>query len=66
MAQKIITPPIEICAICGEPASAFDWDYNLKYKVFCKNNHSATGRCNTRHRAVMLWNNAQKAKKTND
>jgi len=60
MAQKIKTPPIEPCAICGASAKSIDWYFRSRYRVICDNNHTATGEFNTVHRAICRWNNAQK------
>jgi hypothetical protein len=60
--QKVFTPDILPCSICGSSAGVIDWNYNLLYKVYCDNNHSTnsgTG-CITINRAVHKWNNKQK------
>lgn len=59
MAQKVVTPPIAPCAVCGAEADCIDWDFNMQYRVMCKNNHTSTGRLSTVHRAVCRWNSAQ-------
>ncbi len=56
------TPEIAKCAKCGADAKCIDWDFDMRYRVFCDNNHIATGRCNTEHRAIMKWNNNQQAR----
>jgi len=59
MSQKIYTPAIKACAKCGAPAKVLDWNFNMRYRVMCDNNHTATGECNTQHRAICRWNNKQ-------
>ena len=59
MKQRVITPPIADCAICGAKAMCIDWDFRFAYKVICDNNHVATRECGTVHRAICRWNNAQ-------
>lgn len=60
MKQKLITPPIEKC-ICGNTATALDWDDNFQWIVFCdgtcKWQFRYLGRNATRHRAICKWNN---------
>ena len=60
MAQKITTPPIAKCAACGADAKCIDWDYDFGYRVICDNNHTATGKFITSHRAICRWNTAQR------
>lgn len=59
MPQKIHTPDIKVCAICGAKAIIIDWDYDCNYRVYCDNNHTATKNCGSVHRAICKWNNAQ-------
>lgn len=59
MRQKVKTPDIATCAICGAKATALDWDYRDMWRVMCDNNHTATKECGTKHRAVCRWNAAQ-------
>ena len=59
--QPIFTPPIAKCAICGAAADVMDWNFDMNYQVMCKNNHTSTKPCGTIHRAIMKWNNKQKA-----
>ena len=62
--QRPITPPIALCAKCGAEAKCIDLD--SLWRVVCENNHKATKRCGSRHRAICRWNNAQaKAKENN-
>jgi len=60
MKQKLITPEILPCAICGSAAKVIDWNYNMQYRVICNNNHTVTGSFITRHRAICKWNNIHK------
>ena len=53
------TPEIAKCAKCGADAQVIDWYYDMRYRVICDNNHTATGACNTIHRAIVKWNNKQ-------
>ena len=57
--QKIITPNIQNCSVGGAVAKCIDWDYNFQYQVMCENNHTSTGKCASRHRAICKWNNKQ-------
>jgi len=59
MKQPIFTPAISKCARCGADADCISWDFNFWYRVMCKNNHVSSGECNSRHRAICRWNNAQ-------
>ena len=58
--QVPITPSILSCARCGADGTPIDWNYRMRYRVMCGNNHTSTGECNTAHRAVCMWNNAQR------
>ncbi len=58
--QRVITPQIEKCHICGSFAKCIDWNYDMRYRVMCNNNHSTVGEYNSAHRAVCKWNNIQK------
>lgn len=58
--QRIITPPVANCEVCGVKAMCLDWNYNFRYRVMCDNNHVATKECGSAHRAICRWNNAQK------
>jgi len=57
--QVVKIPRILNCTICNAPASVIDWNYNMKYKVMCDNNHSLKGECCTINRAIRRWNNEQ-------
>lgn len=59
MSQKIITPSISNCAICGAVAKVLSWDFDFNYKVICDNNHTSPQECGSRHRAICRWNNKQ-------
>jgi hypothetical protein len=59
MAQKVTTPPIKNCVKCGTAAKCIDWNFKMRYRVMCDQNHICTGEFNTRHRAICRWNNAQ-------
>ena len=60
MSQPVKTPPIANCAKCGSQAKVIDWNFRMRYRVMCDNNHTSTGECNTANRAICRWNNAQK------
>lgn len=57
MRQNPKTPEIKKCSTCGAEANVIDWHFIGRWKVYCKNNHTKTGQCNSRHRAICLWNN---------
>ncbi len=57
--QRVFTPPIADCAICGAKAMCIDWHFRGMWRVMCDNNHTATRECGTTHRAICRWNNAQ-------
>lgn len=59
MEQDIVTPKTRNCTKCGADAHTIDWDYNDRWQVMCDNNHTATGKFNTKHRSICKWNNAQ-------
>ena len=59
MKQPIFTPEILPCKICGAKAEVLDWEFRMRYRVMCDNNHMIGGECNTVHRAVCRWNNKQ-------
>lgn len=61
--QKVVTPKIKECPICGAEAKALSWNFDFNYQVMCDNNHTLTKECGSRHRAVCKWNN--KADKIN-
>lgn len=64
MKQKVITPPIEDC-FCGAKAKPIeDWDFRNQYRIICDNNHTLTKDCKSIHRAICLWNNRVKVKKS--
>lgn len=66
--QKVITPPVLNCSICGSPARVIDWDYNMLYKVYCDKNHTTNAGkgCITVNRSVHKWNNKQIKLKENN
>lgn len=59
MGQLVTTPTTMKCAKCGALAHVIDWNYNMRYRVVCDKNHTATGKFNTVHIALCKWNNAQ-------
>jgi len=61
--QKAVTPKVSDCYKCGKKARAIDWDFNDRWQVMCDGNHTATGKCNSPHRAICKWNNKQEALK---
>ncbi len=58
MKQKVITPDIKPCPVCGSRAVALSWNFNFNYQVMCDKNHTLTKECGSRHRAICKWNNA--------
>ena len=66
MKQPIFTPEIMPCKLCGAKAMVLDWDFNERYQVWCDNNHTVGGKCNTAHRAICRWNNKQIEKGLNN
>ena len=60
MKQKVTTPEIANCAKCNIPARLMeDWDFRDTWQVICLNYTHSTKFCNTGHRAICRWNNAQ-------
>ena len=61
MKQTPILPVILKCQ-CGASARVIDWNFSMKYKVMCDNNHSLFGENITVNRAIHKWNNFQLTK----